>query len=276
MLSLYTNVAANQAATKLTKSQRALNKSLERLSSGLRINQASDDVAGAGLSAKYDAQVKSLSQAERNVSDALALTQTANGAMTEISDLVSQMRALAVAASDGASTSSERSDIHTEFEALRSELDRIVDVTEFNDTELLAGSGQFTFQVGINGTSNDQISVSFADTNADQIGGSSTKLGSVSLTTTANASSAIDVIDSAIEDIASRVAVIGSAESRLLHTLDHLASTREAVMVARSNIRDTDVAEETANMTRHQIVMQAGISVIAQANSVQSLALSLI
>ncbi len=282
-ISVNTNVTSINAQRNLSKTQNRLAGNLGRLSTGLRINQASDDAAGLAISEKLKSQIRSLGQAERNANDGISLLQTAEGAMNETSGALSRIRELAVQSANGTIGSTERGFLNQEVTALKNELDRIADVTEFNGTKLLAGGttgSSFSFQVGIGATTNDRITSTLKGTKSADLGritgGSVSSLAGIDISTTTGAQNALAVIDQAISDVSSRRADIGSVQNRLNVTIANLGSARENLSAANSRIRDVDVASETAQMTRNNILMQAGVSVLAQANQQPSIALALL
>lgn len=278
-MSIVTNVGSLNAQRNLSKTGGALQKSLAQLSSGLRINRASDDAAGLAISENLKAQIRSLGQAERNANDGISLLQTAEGAMNEVQGIMGRMRELAVQASSDTVSDTERGYAQQEFSALMSEVDRIANVTEYNGTTLLDGSATgIEFQVGINDTANDRISVDIADMTTATLGtgGGGAALSTLDISTKAGAQAALDVVDAAIEDVSSGRADIGAVENRLQITTSNLASARENLSAANSRIRDADVASATAELTRNTILQQAGVSVLAQANQAPQLALSLL
>jgi flagellin len=273
--SLQSNITSLNAQRNLMKTERGLGTAMQRMSSGLRINNASDDAAGLAISEKLRSEVRSLSQAQRNANDGISLLQTAEGALAEGNDMLIRMRELAVQSANGTLGSSERTALNEEFTALRSEMDRIANVTEFNGTKLLDGSvsGGLTFQVGVdNVAANDRITVSISDSDAAGMGISS----GMTLSTVTGARTALGLIDTAISNVASRRGEIGAAQNRLVSTINNLSASHENLSAANSRIRDADVASESASFARSQILMQAGVSVLAQANQLPSLALSLI
>ena len=279
-MSIMTNVASLAAQRNLGQTERMLNQSIGRLSSGLRINRAGDDAAGLGISENLKADIRSLAQARRNANDAVSLTQVAEGALNEIHGIVSQLRQRAVQAANGTIGAAERGYIHTEFLALRAEIDRIASVTEFNGQLLLDGSAAtgLNFQVGIHSTANDRLSMSVATVVASTLGstGGGLTLGSASLSTVTNALQALASMDFAIQQLSTRRASIGALQNRIQVTIANLSVAHENLSAANSRIRDTDVAEETARLTRSQILVQAGVSVLSQANQIPTAALSLI
>ena len=273
-MSVVTNVASLNAQRNLTRTQESMAKNMGRLSSGLRINQAGDDAAGLAISEKLRAQTRGLAQAERNAMDGVSLLQTAEGSMNEVSGILTRMRELAVQASTDTNSDTQRGFLDVEFQQLVEEIDRLASVTEFNGTVLLDGTAtSIDFQIGINNSSNDRLNVSIADMTSGTLGGG---LNAESLTSKTNAQNALDVIDTAIDDVSTARADIGAAENRLTVTIANLSSTRENLSAANSRIRDVDVAEETAAMTRNSILMQAGVAVLAQANQAPSMALTLL
>jgi len=277
-LVINTNTQALNTAKHLDRSHTALSTSMARLSSGLRVNTAADDAAGLGISETIRAQARGFAQARLNASNATSVLQVADGALSELNGILGRMKELSVQAADGALTAADRSKLNSEFTSLRDELDRIVDSVEFNSYTLLDGgiASGMTFQVGNNNTANDRITVSLADTGSDQIGSASGKLNTAILTTQTTAQAALDIVEDAIDDISSRRATVGTAMNRLGVTMNNLATIVENLKAADSRIRDADIAAESASYTRSQILVQAGVSVLAQANQMPSLALSLL
>lgn len=276
-ITINTNVASLNAQRNLGTTQQALSGNLGRLSTGLRINTAADDAAGLAISEKLKSQIRSMSQAERNANDGVSLLQTAEGAMNETSGIMSRMRELAVQSANGTLGDTERGFLNDEFAALSSEIDRIADVTEFNGQNLLDGSASsLSLQVGINASSSDTLTVTIDDLHADQLGSGSSTIADVDISSVSGAQAALGVIDDAISDISASRAGLGAVQNRLNVTISNLGSARENLSAANSRIRDVDVASETAALTRNSILMQAGVSVLAQANQMPSVALSLL
>ena len=273
-LSLQTNIGSITAQRNLRRNERGLHTAMGRLSSGLRINQASDDAAGLSISEKLRAQVRGLSQAQRNANDGVSLIQTAEGALNETSDMLIRIRELAVQSSNGTLGASERVAVNREFTALRAEIDRIANVTEFNGTKLIDGSLStgLKFQVGLNNNSNDQITISVTSSVATALGLTS----SMTLSTATGAQQSLAIIDSAISTVASRRGDLGAVQNRLYSTINNLSASHENLSAANSRIRDADVAMESAAFTRGQILMQSGIAVLAQANQLPAMAISLL
>ena len=269
-----TNPVSLRAQQNLNNAQNGLTKNIERLSSGLRINRAGDDAAGSSISSKLSSDTRSLQQASRNTNDAISVIQTAEGALGEINGVLTRMRELAVqSANGGTMTGSERGYIDQEFQLLESELNRIVGVTEFNGQKLIDGtiSGGVDFQVGMNNSANDRITLSVADSDSTALG-----LNDDVLTSQTGARDAITALDTAIQSVATNRGTLGTTQNRLTVTLSNLSNMHENLSAANSRIRDADIAEESASMTRNQILQQAGVAVLAQANALPQSALSLI
>lgn len=277
-ISVLTNVASLNAQRNLASTQASLASSIGRLSSGLRINSASDDAAGLGISENLKANIRSLSQAQRNANDGISMSQVAEGAMNEMQGIVSRMRELAVQASNSTLGATERGYIHTEFGQLKDEINRISSVTNFNNQKLLDGSAStgLTFQVGIYNTSNDRLSMSVTKLTASTLGSTSLHVASASLSTAAKAQTAIGAFDKAIQQLSQSRAKVGATQNRIQVTLANLASSHENLSAANSRIRDVDVAHETAQLTKSQILSQAGLAVLSQANQLPQSALSLL
>jgi flagellin len=271
-----TNTMAINAQRNLSKTSSSLSTSMARLSSGQRITAAKDDAAGLAISEKMKAQIRGLGQAERNANDGISLVQTAEGAMDEISGMLIRMRELAVQSANGTSDTAQKGFLANEFNELSSEISRIADSTEFNGTNLTNGdTATVTLQVGINNDDNSKITVNLADVSATGLG-VNTGSGGLSISDATSAGSALATLDTAITTLSEQRGVLGAAQNRLSSTVRNLATTRENLSASNSRIRDVDVAEESVAMTRSQILMQAGTAVMAQANQVPSMALSLI
>ena len=266
------NPASISAQRNLSVSSDSLSRSVERLSSGLRITRAADDAAGLGLSETLRAHIPSITQAVRNSSDGISLTQIADGGASTIGNLLSRLRELASQSSSGTVGSTERSYIDSEFLALRSEIDRIAQVTEFNGQALLSGSSiNFTVQVGFKSGSGNTLSLSLNDLTISSLG-----ISSVNVSTSANAQSALGNIDSAISAVATARAEYGSLQNRFEATIANLQISSENLTAAESRIRDADVAYETSQFTKNQVLVQTGIAVLAQANTLPQQALALL
>jgi flagellin len=272
-LSMNTNATSLNAQRNLNNAQTHLSQNLAKLSSGLRINQASDDAAGLGISEKMRAQVRGLAQASRNANDGVSMIQVAEGAMNEQAGILTRLRELAVQSANGTLGTTERGFISTESTEAIAELDRISAVTDFNGVKMLgANAGTQTMQVGTSSSANDRIDITFAQTDSATLFGGAT----IDLSTAATARTALDDIDTAISALSTSRASVGASQNRLVVTMNNLSVARENIAASESRIRDVDVAEETAAMTRNQILSQAGVSVLAQANQLPSAALKLL
>ncbi len=266
------NPASISAQRNLGVSTASLGRSVERLSSGLRITRAADDAAGLGLSETLRAHIRSINQAVRNSSDGISLTQIADGAAAPIGNLLGRLRELASQSSSGTVGATERSYIDQEFLALRSEIDRIAQVTEFNGQALTSGSSiSFTMQVGFKSGSGNTLTMDL-----NQLTISALSLSSVNVSTSANAQSALSNIDSAISAVATARAEYGSLQNRFEATIANLEISSENLTAAESRIRDADIAYETSQFTKNQVLVQTGIAVLAQANTLPQQALALL
>ncbi len=274
-LRINTNVASLNAQRNLTGTKFGLDKSLERLSSGLRINRAGDDAAGLAISENLRAQVRGLKQASRNAQDGVSLIQVAEGGLNEISSIMIRLRELAVQAASDTIGPVERQFLNVEYDQLVSEVDRIADGTEFNGTQLLSGTGSvLDFQVGTRNDPNiDRLTFdsSKADANSAALG-----VNLTSVADKASAQNSLSAIDSAIVSVSAMRADFGAIQNRLQSTIGNIAVSVENLSAANSRIRDVDVAEETAELTRNNILLQAGTSVLAQANQTSNTALNLL
>jgi len=279
MISIMTNTSSLNAQRNLSQTKLGLDRSMSRLSSGLRINRAGDDAAGLAISESLKSQIRSLAQAERNANDGISLLQTGENAMNEMSSIMSRLRELAMQSATDTVGPEQRGYIEQEALALRTELDRMATVTEFNGTPLLDGSlVAIDLQIGINNTASDRLSITIPAMDSATLGtsGGGAALATVDLSTKAGAQAALGIIDVSIDDISTQRASIGAVENRLQVTIANLQSARENLSAANSRIRDTDIAEETATLTRQNILMQAGVTVLGQANQLPSIALSLL
>ncbi len=270
-ISLGTNTQSLNAQRALSATQVRLGGNLAKLSTGMRINSAADDAAGLAISERFKAQIRSLAQAERNANDGISLTQTAEGAMNEVSSALTRMRELAVQASNGTLTTADRGFIDDEAQDLVAEIDRISEVTEFNGTKLLDGSFNADMQVGTNDTADDRINITIAQSDFATIAG-----GTIDLSTAAGAQAALTTLDTAIDAVSTNRAALGTVQNRLQVSISNLGSARENISAANSRIRDVDIASETAEMTRNNILTQSGVAVLSQANQMPTMALKLL
>lgn len=274
-LRISTNVQSLNAQKNLAFTQRGLDRSLARLSSGYRINQAADDAAGLAISENLKGQIRGLRQAARNANDGISLVQVAEGGLNEVSNMLIRLRELAVQGSSDTIGDTERKFIDVEYQQLKSEIQRISEVTTFNGRDLLNGTGGvIDIQVG---THNDPFKdrISF---NASAANSSLESLGIVAegTATKESAQTSIDAVDKAIISVNAIRANFGAMQNRLTSTTANIAVSDENLSAANSRIRDADIAAESSEMTRNNILMQAGMSVLSQANNVSQMALKLL
>jgi len=278
-LSINTNIQSINAQRNLDQSQGSLATSMQRLSSGLRINSAKDDAAGLAIAQRMNAQVKGMNVAIRNANDGISLAQTAEGALSHVSDSLQRMRELAVQARNSTNSSSDKDSLNKEFQQLQSEIQRVLGGTTFNGKAMLGKDAtKLDFQIGANTTSNDTVSITTTNMTTDSkitaVTGSTTVIGA---SATAGAiGTVIDNIDKAIDDVNDTRATFGASESRFDSIISNLQSGVENQSAAQSRIMDTDFAAETANMSRAQVLQQAGTAMIAQANQLPQQVLSLL
>lgn len=280
-LGINTNVGSITAQNNITGNSKGLQKSIQRLSSGLRLNSAADDAAGMAVATGLRAQVGGFNQASRNANDAISILQTAEGAYNTVSDNLMRMRELAVQSASDGITDKERAYIKTEFQDIQDDIDRISNVTEYNGTNLLdgtagaAGNGLMTFQVGTRDSTNDRITITLKDidTGASSLNVAKT---TTSVSSLGGAQSAITEIDNAIDFLSTERTQIGSKLNKLDNAVTNLGTTVQNLSQATSQIRDVDVASESASFASHQVMQQAGVAMLAQANQMPNLALRLI
>ena len=275
-LAIMTNVGSISAQTNLFKTSRMMQGSIGHLSSGLRIESAADDAAGLAVSENLRAQTKGFQQALRNANDGISILQTAESSYQSISDSLIRMRELAVQSASDGLTDTERAYLDTEFGQLVDYIDRVADSTEYNGQMLLAGTagdgaGNMVFQVGTRNSVNDQVAITLADQDATALGVNASQVDSL-----ANAQAAIDDIDTALEAVATDRAELGATINELTATVDHLGVTIENYSAANSQIKDVDVAAESAEFAKAQVLQQAGVAMLAQANALPQLALRLL
>ncbi len=266
-MSLYINhnLASNNAQRTVSGTNRSLQSSFEKVSSGLRINKAADDAAGLGVAENLNAHYRSTKVAMRNTNDGISVVQTAEGATNEVSNIIKRMRELAVQSSSDVLATTERAYINDEFKQLSDEVDRISEVTEFNGTLLTNGSSTVEVQVGVNNSSNDRITITLGDLTASTLG-ISTDLGTaMGLGSVASARAAITLLDAALDSVNGIRSNYGATQNRLGSALSNLEVYGENLASAEAQIRDVDFASETAELAKLQIMQQAGLSVLAQA-----------
>jgi flagellin len=264
-MNINTNVNSLNAQRNLGSSQASLATSMQRLSSGLRINTARDDAAGLAIADRMNAQIKGISVAVRNANDGISLAQTAEGALSTVTDVLQRMRELAVQAQNGSNGTSDRANLDTEYQQLSAEITRIAAQTKFNGTAIVgASAGAQTFQIGAN--NGDTLTITTA-TVTTVAGG---------LTTSAAASTAVAALDTALDTITSSRATYGAMMNRFTFAIKNLEVTGENQSAARGRIMDADFAAETASLARSQILQQAGTAMVAQANQLPNQVLSLL
>jgi flagellin len=264
-MTINTNVISLNAQRNTSTSKTSLATSMERLSSGLRVNSARDDAAGLAISDRMNAQIRGITVAIRNANDGISMAQTAEGALATVTDALQRMRELAVQAQNGTNGTSDRANLNTEYQQLSSEITRIAAQTKFNGVAIVgAGAGAQTFQVGANNGDTLTITTSTVTTVAGD------------LTTAANASTAVAALDTALDTITTNRATYGAAMSRFSFAISNLQITGENQSAARGRIVDADFAAETANLSRAQILQQAGSAMVAQANQLPNQVLALL
>jgi flagellin len=264
-LTINTNLASLNAQRNVTTNQMSLATSIERLSSGLRINSAKDDAAGLAIADRMNAQIRGTAVAIRNANDGISLAQTAEGALATVTDALQRMRELAVQAQNGTNGTSDRANLDTEYQALSSEITRLAAQTKYNGSAIVgASAGAQVFQVGANNGDTLTITTTAVTTVAGD------------LTTSANASTAVAALDTALNTITTNRATYGAAISRFGFAISNLQVTNENQTAARGRIMDADFAQETANLSRAQVLQQAGTAMIAQANALPNQVLALL
>jgi flagellin len=272
LLSVRTNVASMMAAGQLSRTNKGLSSSLGKISSGLRINSASEDAAGLGVATNLESQVISTRQAMRNTNDGISIIQTGESAANEVTDILQRMRELAVQSASETLADSERSFISDEFNQLRSEVARIASVTEFNGVALTDGVlSSVDVQVGIQSDSASRITITLGDLTTSGLG-----INTMDLSSTSAAQSALDTIDTALSSVNSLRSKFGAVQNRLDSALNNSQVSVEALSSAQSQIMDTDFATESSNLTKLQIMQQAGIASLAQAKNMNQSVISLL
>ncbi|TAM90138.1 MAG: flagellin FliC [Candidimonas sp.] len=272
MAVINTNILALTAQNNLNKSNADLSTAIERLSSGLRINSAKDDAAGEAIANRMTAQINGMNQAERNANDGISLLQTQGSGLDEISSNLQRIRELSVQAASDTNTAADRTSIQTEIDQRVAEINRLAGSTSFNGISLLnTASSVLNIQVGANTTTNDVITVSTYDATAATLG-----VSSLAVSDSTSAQATITAVDAALTTVDSARSNIGALENRLSSTVDNLSSSVTNLSAAQSRIQDADYAQEVSNMTRAQILQQAGTSVLAQANQLPQTVLKLL
>ena len=282
-----TNIGASVAQAALMRNDRALNTAMEQLSTGRKINSASDNAAGLAISSRMTSQIRGLGAAISNANDAISMVATAEGGLDEISNMLQRMRELAVQAGTGTTDSADRTYLNSEFVALRTEIDRIVDNTQWNGRNILDGSAgastgasTVAFQIGQDGVKTQTLSTSFGNFNntTGKLSGLASKVitGTTLTSAVGMASKSITEIDVVIADVSSQRATFGAVSNRLTHAVDNLTNVKTNSEASRSRILDTDYAAATSELARTQIIQQAGTAMLAQANQLPQTVLALL
>ena len=273
MSSINTNVMSLNAQRNLMSSSGALATSMQRLSSGLRVNSAKDDSAGLAIAERMNAQVKGMNVAIRNANDGISLAQTAEGALGKVGDSLQRMRELAVQSANATNSTSDRTNLNAEYTQLSAEVTRVLTGTKFNGTDLLSTAASQSFQVGANNVATDKISISTTALNSGT-GVAAVTAGNIS--TAATALTQMDSLDTAINEITTARATFGAVQNRFDSVIANLQVASENQAASRGRIMDADFATETSNLSRGQILQQAGTAMIAQANQIPQGVLSLL
>jgi flagellin len=277
-LTVRTNIASIRASNRLNSTQNSLTSSLEKISSGLRINRAADDAAGLSVASRMDSDNTSLKQAIRNANDGISFVQTAEGGLNEIYNILVRMRELSVQASNETYSSTDRSQINTEFGQLGLEIARIASIANFNRQDLLSATSTMTLQIGIHNNSDNQLSIALSTIAATigALGLDTDNIAASGITTLTRAASAIATLDSALQAVNTRRARLGAFQNRLENALNEATNYSENLSATASQILDVDYAEESANMTRYQIMQQAGVAALGQAKAIPQSVVSLL
>jgi len=274
-LQINTNTSSLSSQKNLTKTQSSLSSSINKLSSGMRITSSSDDAAGLAVSEGLRAQTRGFRQASSNASQGVAMLQTADSAMQTVSDTLIRMRELAVQSASDSLTDTERAFVNTEFGEMKSEITRVSNVTEYNGTKLLDGTagtaGTLTFQVGTRNSADDRVTIAMANLDSTALG-----VNASAVDTLANSQTAIDDIDAAISTLSDRRSTLGATVNRMGKAIENLGSTVENLSIADGTIRDVDVAYESGKFSVGNVLQQAGVAMLSQANAAPQLALRLL
>ena len=273
-ITILSNITSMRAQSHLSKAQSDLSRSFERLSSGQRINNASDDAGGLALSESLKSQVRSFAVAERNSMNGVSMVETAEGGLSEVHDVLGRMRELAMQSSNGDLSAGDRKNLDSEYQELLSEAGRVITTTEFNGTSLLGGTAaSVAFQVGIETSSDNSINVVFGGVTTAS---SDLNLDGTTVKDTTASATAMDRLDIAINSVASKRATFGAKMNRLNTAASNANTMRTNLAAAYSRTTDTDIAQETSVMARNQVLLQAGAAMLAQANMAPQVALSLL
>jgi flagellin domain protein len=282
MAVINTNLMSLNAQRNLSATQSALATSVQRLSTGLRVNSAKDDAAGLAIAERMNTQVRGMNVAIRNANDAISLSQTAEGALSKINDMGQRMRELAVQSANATNNESDRASLDAEFQALSAEIKRNLEGTSFNGTKLFAALATMTFQVGANNVASDQIAVVTTNLTADTTmtgilgGGGGGGATAADIKTVDKSRDALDKLDKMLATVNAKRAEFGATQNRFEAVIQTLQVSAENQTAARSRIMDADFASETAALTRSQVLQQAGTAMLSQANSLPNNVLSLL
>ena len=280
MAVINTNLMSLNAQRNLSATQSALATSVQRLSTGLRVNSAKDDAAGLAIAERMNTQVRGMNVAIRNANDAISLAQTAEGSLSKINDMGQRMRELAVQSANATNNDTDRASLDAEFQALSAEIKRNLDGTSFNGTKLFAALATLTFQVGANNTATDQISVVTAELTKDAkltaVLGGTGGATPADIKSAANSTAALEKLDGMLATVNAKRAEFGATQNRFEAVIQTLQVSAENQTAARSRIMDADFASETAALTRSQVLQQAGTAMLSQANSLPNNVLSLL
>ena len=259
------NVSSLTATNAIKRAESSLNSSIEKLSSGLRINKAADDAAGLAVSEKMRSQIRGLDMAKRNIQDGISLVQTAEGAMDEIHNMLQRLRELAVQSANGIYTDTDKDNIQAEADELIAQIDEIANNSNFNGVNLLDGQADIDIQVGVN--SGDKITITAVNVTTAELG-----IDTLDIDDAAT----LGTLDDAIDKVSTERATLGATQNRLEHTLANVTNTHENLTASESRIRDVDMATEMSNYSAKNVLLQAGISVAAQANQKTSMVTKLL
>ena len=284
MSSVNTNVNASVAQNALSRNERSMDTAMERLSTGKRINSAKDDAAGLAISARMTSQIRGLEAGVKNAGDAISMISVADGALVEVGNTLQRMRELTIQAGNGTITTADRSYLNSEYSNLITEIERIADNTQWNGTNILnqasSASSTFAYQVGANGGQTVSVNFGAVDQTSGSafavFGGSAASIAFTNTSAAVNSSGVLTNIDAAITELSEQRSTFGAAMNQLTYAIDNLSNVKVNSEAARSRIEDTDYAAETSELARTQIIHQAGVAMLAQANQVTATVLALL
>lgn len=270
-LTINTNISSLQAQQTLSKTQDALAQTINRLSTGQRINSAKDDAAGMAIAEGMTSQIRGLRQGARNGNDGVSLIQTAEGGMNQTLALLQRMREVATQASTGTYTSNDLTNLNNEYSSLLNEIDRVGNTVDFNGTKLMNSASSISVQVGANNSANDRVSISLIDVRATALG-----IDASDVTTNANAQAGVTLLDAAISTITTGIAQLGASQSKIEGAVSGNSDRVTNLEASRSRIKDADFAAESANLAKFQVLQQAGVGMLSQANQSSQIVLKLL